>query len=40
MMRIYEQDGHKIRTSSCLGQRSKLLYVMIRGTKVVNKGDG
>jgi len=37
--RVHAQDGHKMRTSSCLGQISKLPYVMIRGTEVVNKGD-
>jgi hypothetical protein len=38
-MGTYEQDEYKMRISSCLGQRSKLLYVVIRGTKVANKGD-
>jgi hypothetical protein len=38
-MGIHIQGEHKMRMSSCLGQRSKLLYVMIRGTKVVNNGD-
>jgi hypothetical protein len=40
MIRVRVQDEHKMRMSSRLGQRSELPYVMIRGIKVVNKGDG
>jgi hypothetical protein len=39
MMWVAVQDGYKMRMPSCLGERSKLPYVMTRGTKVVNKGD-
>ena len=39
-LQVQAQDEHEMRTSSYLGQGSKHAYVMMRGTKVVNKEDG